>query len=375
MTADVETIVVGAGAVGLAIGRELALRGQEVLVLEQHDLIGAETSSRNSEVIHAGIYYPTGSLRARLCVAGKHKLYEFAADNGVPHKRCGKLLVATQASELPKLAAIREVATRNGVPDLVPMTAAEAKALEPQLNCEAAMLSPSTGIIDSHGFMLALEGHITSNNGQVVLNTRVVSAERLASGVFQLTTESAGEMGAITCKRLVLSAGLHGTKLGRTLHGDGTGASAYRVPETYPAKGHYFSYAGRAPFERLIYPMPDGAWLGVHLTLDMGGKAKFGPDLKWQTDLDYSFEDADGARQASFYREVRRYWPGLPDGGLQADYTGIRPKTYRQGEPVADFVIHDQSHHGLAGLVALYGIESPGLTSSLAIGEYVAERI
>jgi len=375
MTADVETIVVGAGVVGLAIARELAQQGQEVLVLEQHALIGSETSSRNSEVIHAGLYYPPGSLRALLCVKGKHMLYRFAAENGVPHRRCGKLVVATRETELPKLAAIRATAASNGVDDLVPLSREAARELEPALACEAAMLSPSTGIIDSHAYMLALEGHITGHSGQVVLNTAVELAERLAGGEFRLTTRSGGETGAITCRRLVLSAGLHASKLGRTLHAGASTMPHYQVPETHPAKGHYFSYTGRAPFSRLIYPVPDGAWLGLHLTLDLGGKAKFGPDLKWQDDLDYSFENADGAREATFYREVRRYWPGLPDGGLQPDYTGIRPKLYRHGEPAADFTIHDVSHHGMPGLVALYGMESPGLTSSLAVGAYVAGKL
>ncbi len=367
-TADIETIVIGAGVVGLAIGRALAQAGQEVIVLEQHDLIGSETSSRNSEVIHAGIYYPTGSLRARLCVAGKQMLYRFCAENGVTHQRCGKLLVATRPEELPKLRDIGATAARNGVGDLLPLTGEEARRLEPELDCEAAYLSPSTGVIDSHGLMLALEGHITSARGQVVLNTRVDGIARLPSGLFELDIASGGETARITSKRLVNSAGHGASRVGGFLiYPDG-----YAVPATYPAKGHYFSYAGRSPFRRLIYPMPQGAWLGVHLTLDVGGKAKFGPDIAWKPDVTYHFEDADGARAATFYREVRRYWPGLPDGSLQPDYTGVRPKIYREGEPAADFAIHGPEQHGIASFVGLYGIESPGLTSSLAIGEMVA---
>jgi L-2-hydroxyglutarate oxidase LhgO len=370
-TPDVETIVIGAGVVGLAVGRTLALAGQEVLVLEQHDLIGSETSSRNSEVIHAGLYYPTDSLRAKLCVAGKNMLYAFCADNGVTHTRCGKLLVATRPEELAKLEEIGRTAARNGVDDLVRLSGAEARKLEPEVVCEAAFLSPSTGVIDSHGLMVALEGYITSNGGQVVLETEVTGLSREADGLYAVTTESrgTGESGRITCRRLVNCAGLGATRIGRMLTYP---AAGYQVPETYPAKGHYFSYSGRSPFRHLIYPMPVGAWLGVHLTLDVAGKAKFGPDIAWKDTVSYEFEDADGARMATFTREVRRYWPNLPDGGLQPDYTGVRPKIYREGEPVADFAIHGPATHGLPNVVALYGIESPGLTSSLAIGEMVA---
>lgn len=370
-TADIEAVVIGAGVVGLAIGRALALRGQEVVVLEQHDLIGSETSSRNSEVIHAGLYYPTGSLRAKLCVAGKQMLYQFCTENGVTHKRCGKLLVATRPEELPKLRDIAATAARNGVGDLVPMSGEEARSLEPELKCEAAYLSPSTGVIDTHGYMVALEGHIATRNGQVILNTKVEGLNRTPAGLFELTTTSEGTTHTLTARRVVNSAGLGASRIGKLLRYGGS----YRVPETYPAKGHYFSYAGRSPFKRLIYPMPQGAWLGLHLTLDVAGKAKFGPDLEWKDQVSYHFEDADGRRIATFYREVRRYWPGLPDGGLQADYTGVRPKIYREGEPVPDFAIHGPEAHGIAGFAGLYGIESPGLTSSLAIGELVAGLI
>jgi len=366
--ADVETIVVGAGVVGLAIGRALAARGQEVVVLEQHERIGAETSSRNSEVIHAGLYYPPGSLRATLCVAGKAMLYRFCDENGVTYKRCGKLLVATREEETAKLKSIGETAVKNGVLDLVPLTREQAGKLEPEARCVAAYLSPSTGVIDTHGLMVALEGHIASTGGQVVLNTRVDAIARTPAGEFVLTTSSDGVAGSISCRRLVLSGGHGATRLGRMVHTTGS----YEVPTTYPAKGHYYSFAGRSPFNHLIYPMPQGAWLGLHLTLDVAGKAKFGPDIEWRDEVSYNFEDPDGARSATFYREVRRYWPGLPDGALQPDYTGCRPKIYRQGEPVPDFAIHGAGVHGIAGLVALYGIESPGLTSSLAIGEHVA---
>ena len=367
MTADVETVVVGAGVVGLAIARALALKGHEVLVVERHDRIGSETSSRNSEVIHAGIYYPPGSLRAQLCVAGKAMLYDFCAENAVAHTRCGKLLVATQDIETKRLEEIAANAARNGVDDLRPLTAEEARALEPELSCVAAYLSPSTGIVDSHGLMLALEGHLTTKGGQVVLNTSVT--DLAADGAtFAIETVSGGQTSKLTAKNLVLAAGLGGTQLGRML----TYRDDYRVPQTHPAKGHYYTLSTRSPFTHLIYPMPQGAWLGVHLTLDTSGRAKFGPDCEWTDDVSYEFDDPEGERLITFEHEIRRYWPGLPPGALHPDYVGVRPKIYRQGEPAADFAIHGPEKHGLARLVALYGIESPGLTSSLAIADRVA---
>ena len=367
MSADVETIVVGAGVVGLAVARALAMAGQETMVLERHELIGSETSSRNSEVIHAGIYYPPGSLRATLCVRGKELLYAFCAQNSVAHERCGKLLVATSEGQLPRLAAIRETAARNGVTDLEPLGANAARALEPEVACVAALLSPSTGIIDSHGFMLALEGHIEANGGSVVLRCPVERVERDAAGLFHLTT-GGDSPGAITCRHLVISAGLHASKLAGTLaFGDG-----YRPPETFYAKGQYYALSGRSPFKRHIYPMPDGAWLGLHATVDVGGRCKFGPDIAWIPDIDYGFEPE---KLEKFLDFIRSYYPGLEVERLHPDYTGIRPKLYREGEPVPDFAIHGPAQHGQDGLVALYGIESPGLTAALAIGEMVAEML
>ncbi len=367
MTADVETVVIGAGVVGLAIARTLALKGQDVLVLERHDRIGSETSSRNSEVIHAGLYYPPGSLRAKLCVSGKQQLYAFCAENGVAHTRCGKLLVATQEVEIAKLEGIAATAHANGVDDLRRLSAEEVRALEPEVACIAAYLSPSTGVIDSHGLMIALEGHLTAQGGQVVLNSTVTGLTARDTG-FEIAIDSGGETSRLTAKSLVLAAGFGGTELGRQLSYE----PGYRVPRTYPAKGHYFSLTGRAPFRHLVYPMPQGAWLGVHLTLDVAGRAKFGPDIEWKDEVSHDFEDPEGERRITFEHEIRRYWPGLPDGALHPDYVGVRPKIYRQGEPVADFAIHGPAEHGVPGLVALYGIESPGLTSSLAIGDYVA---
>ncbi len=367
MTADVETIVIGAGVVGLAIARELALRGQDVMVLEQHDIIGSETSSRNSEVIHAGIYYPPGSLRAKLCVEGKKRLYAFCAENGVDHQPITKLLVATAKSQLPKLKGFMETAARNGVDDLQPLTGAEARKLEPEVSCVAALLSPSTGVIDSHGFMLALQGHAETNGAQVVLNTPVERLGITPAGLYAVVT--GGEAAAtITAKRLVVSAGLHASKIARTLPWSGN----YRPPETYYAVGQYYALAGKSPFGRHIYPMPDGAWLGLHVTVDIGGRCKFGPDIEWIPEIDYSFDET---KLEKFLGFIRSYYPGLDPSRLHADYTGIRPKLYREGEPVPDFCLHGPETHGLPGLMLLYGIESPGLTASMALAELVAERI
>jgi len=358
MSSDIETLVIGAGVIGLAVGRALADAGQEVLVLEQAALVGSETSAGNSEVIHAGLYYPPGSLKARLCVEGKIALYQFCRENAVTANRCGKLVVATQESEVHKLEALAVNAQNNGIHDLVLLSRAEARSLEPALACEAALLSPSTGVVDSHGFMQALEGHITSKAGQVVPHTRVTGAAPRSSSGFELAIASSGESSLITCDRLVNAAGLGASEIGAYLHIEGD----YRPPQTYPAKGHYYQVAGRVPFRHLIYPLPDGAWLGLHLTFDCGGKAKLGPDLEWVESVDYAFDDTNGARLATFCREARRYWPGLPDGVLAPDYTGIRPKIYRKEEPAADFAIHGPETHGLANYVGLYGIESPGLT-------------
>jgi L-2-hydroxyglutarate oxidase LhgO len=363
MAADIESVVVGGGAVGLAVGRALAIAGHEVMVLERHPLIGSETSSRNSEVIHAGIYYPPASLRARLCVRGKDLMYRFCAQHGVPHQRCGKLLVATEESQLAKLAAIAANARASGVLDLEPLGGNAAKALEPQVRCVAALLSPSTGVLDSHAFMLALQGSIEENGGSVVLRCPVEKIERSADGAFRLTTGGAAPA-TMTCKHLVISAGLDASKLAATLR---FGAD-YRPPTTFYAKGQYYALSGRSPFARHIYPMPDGAWLGLHATVDIGGRCKFGPDIEWIDEPDYGFKPEKLQQFLSF---VQGYYPGLEAARLHADYTGIRPKLYREGEPAADFAIHGAAQHGQQGLVALYGIESPGLTASLAIGEHV----
>ncbi|MCB1507020.1 MAG: NAD(P)/FAD-dependent oxidoreductase [Hyphomicrobiaceae bacterium] len=378
MTTDVDCIVIGAGVVGLAIARELAAAGRDVLVLEQHDGIGAETSSRNSEVIHAGLYYPTGSLKARLCVEGKKLLYRFAAENGVPVQRLGKLLVATSSAELPKLESIAAQAARNGVTNLVRLNAADVKAMEPALQCSAAYLSPSTGIVDSHALMIALEGHIQENGGQIVLTTCVSEIRALPQGYAITTSTPDGASATITCNALVIAAGLHSSSLAATLFGNTTPHASYgdyAQPQTYFAKGHYFTLQGRAPFTHLIYPMPGDGGLGVHLTLDLGGAAKFGPDVSWIDRIDYAFDDPNGSRKSAFEREIRHWWPDLPGSMLAQGYTGIRPKLTRAGEPAVDFAIHGPSSHGLPGLVALFGIESPGLTAALAIAREVHRHL
>ncbi|WP_439541015.1 NAD(P)/FAD-dependent oxidoreductase [Hyphomicrobium sp.] len=371
MTApDIETVVVGAGLVGLAAARALALAGHDVLVLERHAAIGQETSSRSSEVIHAGLYYPPGSLRAKFCVEGRRLLYEFARETGVPVARCGKLLVATAAADCARLDALAANARACGVKDLASLTAAEARALEPELSCAAAVLSPSTGVIDSHALLVALEGHLRAEDGNVVLNHAVEEIGIGSDGTFELSIASGTQAPArLTARNLVLAAGLGATRLGTRI----PYRPGYRVPQVYPARGHYYALASKAPFRHLVYPMPDSGWLGIHLTLDIAGRAKFGPDLEWQDgEPSYVFDEQDGARRAAFEAEIRRYWPGLPGGALHPAYVGVRPKIYKAGEPVADFAIHGASHHGVDRLVALYGIESPGLTSSLAIGAHVA---
>jgi len=347
----------------------LAAAGQEVIILEQHGLIGSETSSRNSEVIHAGIYYPPGSLRARLCVEGKARLYQFCQENGVPHRRCGKLLVATAEDQLPKLKAIQETALRNGVDDLVPLSPAEAKELEPAVSCVAALLSPSTGIVDTHALMLALLGHAESNGAQLVLNSPVRSVTAVKPGLFSLSIDAADEAETtVTCTKLVIAAGLHASRLAETM----TYPTGYRPPTTYYAKGQYYAMSGRSPFTRHIYPMPHGAWLGLHATVDLSGRCKFGPDIEWIPEIDYSFQPQ---KLAQFLDFIRMYYPDLDPDRLHPDYTGIRPKLYREGEPVPDFAFHTEAQHGHPGLIMLFGIESPGLTSSLAIGEYVTQLI
>ena len=365
----VDALVVGGGAVGLAVGRALARSGRETIVAEAEGAIGQGVSSRNSEVIHAGLYYPPGSLKAQLCVRGKELLYALCASHGVPHRNCGKLVVANSDAEAASLRGLADRAGANGVP-VEWLTAAQAIALEPALRCTAALSSPSTGIVDSHGFMLALQGDLEAAGGMVALGSRVASARLGQGGGHVVRMEDGTEL---ECDVLVNSASLHAPALARRFDG----LDPRFIPREHFAKGNYYSLAGKAPFTRLIYPAPADAWLGVHLTLDLGGQAKFGPDLEW---LDVEAPEAidyavDPARAEGFYAEVRRYWPGLPDGVLAASYSGVRPKIHARGEKAPDFRIDGPQLHGVGGLVNLFGIESPGLTSSLAIGEYVVAQL
>lgn len=373
MSTDVETVVIGAGVVGLATARALVAAGHDVLVLERHGGIGQETSGRSSEVIHAGLYYPPGSLKARFCVEGRNLLYAFARENGIPHVRYGKLLVATREEDVPRLGKLAETARANGVVDIARLSAEEVRQREPDLSAVAALYSPSTGVVDSHALMVALEGHVRAGSGCVVLETRVTALGVGRDGAFEIATESGtqGERAVLKSRNLVIAAGLGATALGATLGGQ----EGYAPPQTYPARGHYYALEGAAPFRHLVYPMPGEAWLGIHLTLDVTGRAKFGPDLEWQSEPSCVFDDAEGARRALFAKEIRRYWPALQEERLVPAYVGVRPKIYAEGEPAADFTIHTGREHGWPRCVALYGIESPGLTSALAIGDFVAEQL
>lgn len=358
---QVDCVVVGAGVVGLAVARALANAGRDVLVLEACDAIGTQTSARNSEVIHAGIYYPTGSLKARLCVRGKALLYTYCAERSLPHQRCGKLIVATDAAQVAQLQDIQSKAAANGVLDLVRLSAAQARALEPALHCVAALHSPSTGIVDSHAFMLSLLGDVEAAGGVLALNSPLAHMNA-AQGAIELEAVDGTQLRAHT----VVNAAGHGAPHLAALT---NGLEAAHVPQAYFAKGSYFTLAGRNPFSHLIYPVPEAAGLGVHLTLDLGGQARFGPDVQWVDDAqDLQVELGRGD---AFYAEVRRYWPGLADGALQPAYAGMRPKISGPGAAAADFVIQGPATHGVPGLVNLFGIESPGLTSALAIAESV----
>ena len=366
MTSQLDCVVIGAGVVGLACARALALQGHETIVVEAETLIGSGTSSRNSEVIHAGIYYPTGSLKARLCVRGKQLLYDYCEQHGVAHRRCGKLIVATGVDQLPALAAIREKAAGNGVTDLMALTGERARVLEPNLSCIAALQSPSTGIVDSHGLMLSLQGDLESAGGMVAFASPVLSADCRAEGM--VLRIGGGQPSEVLARTVVNSSGLAAGRLAARFEG----LAARHVPPSFFAKGNYYSLAGRAPFSRLIYPVPQPGGLGVHLTLDLGGQARFGPDVEWVEQIDYT---VDPRRADAFYAAIRSYWPGLPDGALHPAYAGIRPKLQGPGEAAGDFVIQGPAQHGVAGLVNLFGIESPGLTAAIAIADYVTDLI
>jgi L-2-hydroxyglutarate oxidase LhgO len=364
---DFDVAVIGAGAVGLACGYQLALAGKTVAVLEKERFIGQGVSSRNSEVIHAGLYYPTGSLKAQLCVRGRRLLYPFLDAHGVGYEKCGKIVVATSQAEIERVQAVAEQARINGVEGLEMLTAEQVHALEPEAKALMGLWSPETGIFDTHGYMLALEGEIQARGGAVVVDAPFEGAEPLPGGGFTVRT-GGGDPAEMTVGQIVISGGLGAQDAAARI----AGYPADQIPKLHYGKGVYFALNGKPPFQRLVYPPPVAGALGVHYKRDMGGRAHFGPDLQYVDEINY---DVDPGRAAGFYDYVRHFWPGLPDGALSPDYAGIRPKLHGPGEPQPDFRIDSAERHGLPGLVALFGIESPGLTSSLAIGERVAELL
>ena len=356
--ADVDCIVIGAGVVGLACARQLAQRNREVLLVERHGHIGEETSSRNSEVIHAGIYYPTGSAKARLCVRGKALLYEYCAANHIPHSNCGKVIVATDDSQLGVLDGYQQQALANGAGELTPLSSAQVRELEPEVDAIAGLLSPTTGILDSHAFMLSLQGQYEQAGGVTAFATPVTALEQGNSELIVYCDEY-----SVSCNTLINAAGHSAPQL--------AGALTLDAPTAYYARGHYYGYRGRPPFSRLVYPVAEAGGLGVHVTVDLAGQVKFGPDVEWVQKLDYSFDDS---RRERFAAAIARYFPALDSDRLEPGYVGIRPKISAPDESAADFRIEGKADHGVAGLINLLGIESPGLTSALAIAEEVAAQ-
>lgn len=365
---SLDTLIVGAGVIGLACADALARAGREVVIVEAEADYGGGVSSRNSEVIHSGIYYPPGSAKARLAVRGKRLLYGFCENSGVPYRRCGKLVVATAEGQVAELERLLARGRANGVEDLRLIDGDAARRLEPELECVAAIDSGSTGIVDSHALMTALLGRAQAHGASLVLKTRFEAAAPVRAGAdgFAVTLRDAGGPTTLRVARLILAAGLHGPAMAARIEG----YPAAQLPVQRYAKGNYFALAGRSPFSRLIYPVPEKDGLGVHLTLDLAGQARFGPDVEWIGSLDY---DVNPARLPAFYGEIRKYWRGLADGRLRPDYAGIRPKIYEPHEPQPDFLLAGPESHGLASLVCLLGIESPGLTAALALGEHVVE--
>ena len=366
MTERIDCAVIGAGVVGLAIARELALAGREVIILEAEDAIGTHTSSRNSEVIHAGIYYPKGSLKARFCVEGKHLLYDYCRERGVSHAQVGKVVVACDDSERDAVGSYIDKARANGVDDLRWLSRQELSEMEPALRCVAGIFSPSTGIIDSHGLMLSLQGDAENAGALIVFKSPLKSGQVTSEGI-NLEIGGAEPM-SINCNSVVNCAGLRAPDVAHSIEG----IPQQAIPTAYYAKAHYYTLTGKSPFHHLVYPVAHTAFLGVHVTLDLGGQARFGPDLDWVDGVDYTFDDA---REPLFYQAIRRYWPDLEDGQLQPGYTGIRPKISGPTEAAADFRIDGPADHGVPGLVNLFGIESPGLTSCLAIARHVGRLL
>lgn len=368
MAERIDAAVVGAGVVGLACARALADAGREVLVIEAAETIGTEVSSRNSEVVHAGIYYPTGSLKARHCLEGRERLYRYCERRGIGHRRLGKLIVAATEGQRETLGRIRRQAEANGVDDLRPLERDEIRALEPEIEAAAALLSPSTGIVDSHALMLALQGEAEASGAVVAFRSRVTGGRASAGGVVLEVGDAGGGRTALEARHVVNAAGLGAQALARSI----AGVPEATVPPLHYARGCYFTMSGRAPFARLVYPVPEEGGLGVHVTLDLAGQCRFGPDVEWIDAVDYT---VDPARAERFYPVIRRYWPGLPDGALEPGYAGVRPKVAGPGEPAGDFAVHGPEVHGVAGLVSLYGIESPGLTAALSLADEACRRI
>ena len=362
----IECAVIGAGVIGLAVARELALNGHEVIILEAESSIGTGTSSRNSEVIHAGIYYEPDSLKARLCVEGKKNLYDYCKRRGIPFKQCGKLIVASNKKQIYNLEIIQQKAIENNVNDLMWLNQSEVYELEPELSAYAALFSPSTGIIDSHALMLSFQGDAENNGTVVAFNSPILTGE-IKNNSISLNV-GGSEPSKLLCQNVINCAGLHAQSIAKEL----IGLSQKHVPEIHYAKGNYFSLIGKNPFKHLIYPIPEKAGLGTHLTLDLEGQARFGPDVEWIENINYN---VDSSRGKSFYNSIKNYWPGIKDHSLQPGYSGITPKLNGANGPATDFVISGPKTHGIQGLVNLFGIESPGLTASLAIAQEVIKHL
>lgn len=362
----VEAVVIGAGVIGLALGRALAQQGLEVLIAEKETAFGTETSARNSEVIHAGIYYKKDSLKARTCVRGKQMLYEYLKERDLPHSNCGKLIVACSEDEIARLAEIQDYAAQNGVDDLQLLSADDVKAREPELISFGGLFSPSTGIVDSHHYMLSLLGDMEVAGGVLSCQTRFVDGYAEDRGGIVLCLESQGQEMEIMADHVFNCAGLYADQVARSIKG----VPPQTVPQLKYAKGNYFTLSGKTSFRHLVYPVPVAGGLGTHLTLDLAGQARFGPDVEWVDAINY---DVDARSKDSFVKAIARYWPRISDFELHASYAGIRPKLDASG--AQDFAVQTPNDHGIAGLYNLYGIESPGLTASLALADYVAEAV
>lgn len=363
---DVETIIIGAGIIGLAVARRLAMLGKEVLLIEESDAIGTHTSSRNSEVVHAGLYYVPGSLKARLCVSGREALYSYCEQRNVPAKAIGKLIVAVSEAQIPVLEALHKRAMANGVGDVIFLDRADALRMEPEVECFAALYSPSSGIVDSHALMLALQGDAEAHGAQCVLRTSVIGIAYRKAG-FEVRTAGSEDM-ALECRSVINCAGLGAQEIARNTEG----YPPNRIPPRFLAKGNYFSVSGKTPFSHLVYPLPVEGGLGIHVTLDLSGRMRLGPDLHWVDKVDYT---PDASLMHNFYAAVTPFWPEIMDRKLSCTYSGIRPKVSGPGSGDTDFLVEGPADHGIEGLVNFFGIESPGLTASLALADHAANKL